>query len=313
MELSASTVMNRLLTRGKFRHVQVVLKLAELGSVQRTADAIGMTQSSVTQTLAYLERLLETQLFQRHARGVRPTAAGAQLLPIARQLLHGMTDGAEVIASHHRQGEGLVRLVASGAATHGLLVKALPRFNAQAPQVQVQLREAEGEDQLLAIARGEVDLVACRKPPVVPEGWRFQPLLADRFAIVCRADNPLVRARRVTWTQLAAETWMLLPTGLAGRERFDGFLERFPRPPKMHPLVTRSPAMMSTLLLQCGLLALLPFNLVRPLMESGELAELRIGEAMPMEPLGLLQPQGGAGAAATLLADFLGVTFTRGK
>ena len=73
MNLPATVLLNRLLARGKFRHIQVLLRLAELGSVQRTADAIGLTQSSVTQTLAYLESLLEVRLFERHARGVTPT------------------------------------------------------------------------------------------------------------------------------------------------------------------------------------------------------------------------------------------------
>ena len=69
---TATQLLNRLLARGKFRHVQVLLMIAELGSVQRTADRIGMTQSSVTKTLASLESLLDTQLFLRHARGVLP-------------------------------------------------------------------------------------------------------------------------------------------------------------------------------------------------------------------------------------------------
>ena len=51
MPESATVLLNRLLARGKFRHVQALLRLAELGSVQRAADAIGVTQSSVTQTL----------------------------------------------------------------------------------------------------------------------------------------------------------------------------------------------------------------------------------------------------------------------
>eukprot|EP01041_Mallomonas_annulata_P030950 gene30950-53179_t len=97
---SASALLQRLLARGKFRHLQVLLRLAELGSVQRTADAIGMTQSAITQTLAYVEALLEVRLFQRHARGVRPTAICSDLLPVARQLLQGVAQGAEIVAVH---------------------------------------------------------------------------------------------------------------------------------------------------------------------------------------------------------------------
>ena len=43
MVAPASVLLSRLLARGKFRHLQVLLRLAELGSVQRTADAIGVT------------------------------------------------------------------------------------------------------------------------------------------------------------------------------------------------------------------------------------------------------------------------------
>ena len=113
MQLTATSLLHRLLARGKFRHVQVLLLLAELGSVQRTADAIRMTQSSVTQTLAYLEGLLEVRLFERHARGVRPTAACRDLLPVARQLMLGVAVGAQIVAARQQQGEGVVRVIAS--------------------------------------------------------------------------------------------------------------------------------------------------------------------------------------------------------
>lgn len=305
MQHTASALLNRLLARGKFRHVQVVLHLAELGSVQRTADAIGMTQSSVTQTLAYLEELLEARLFDRHARGVRPTAACADLLPVARQLMAGIAESAEVVASRRRQGAGTVRMIGSASATHGVLVTALAAFSDAHPGIHVHLNEAEGEDQLLAIARGEVDLVACRRPAVVPEGWEFHPLRDDRFAIVCRAGHPLAGARDLRWPRLAEQTWLLLPTGLGARTRFDELSARFAHPPRSYPVVTRSLPMLWWLLKNRDLLALLPLNLARPLLDAGELVELRAGEAVALDPIGLLQPKEGMGDAARLLAAFL--------
>jgi DNA-binding transcriptional LysR family regulator len=217
---SATAFLNRLLARGKFRHVQVILVLAELGSVQRTAEAIGMTQSSVSQTLAHLEELLEVRLFERHARGVRPTPACADLLPVARQLMMGVADGAEIVSARHQDGQGVVRMVASGAAMNGLLVDTLPEFCDRYPGVQVRLAEAEGQDQLLAIARGEVDLVVCRRPPVLPEGWEFYPLRDDRYVILCRAGHPLGRARTLKWADIAKATWLLLPAGVASMSSY---------------------------------------------------------------------------------------------
>ncbi|CAN7491024.1 LysR family transcriptional regulator [Variovorax sp. LjRoot130] len=309
MEQSASVLVNRLLARGKFRHVQVLLKLAELGSVQRTADAIGTTQSSVTQMLGYLEQLLDIRLFDRHARGVRPTPACADLLPVARQVLLGVTESAEIVTARRSAGRGSVRLIASAAAVNGLLVEAIPQFNARWPDIRVHLREAENDDQLLAITRGEVDLVACRQRMVNPEGWQFHPLVQDRFAVVCSTSHRLASAKRVSWKSLGGETWLLAPAGSAAREQFDALAERFPGTPKTHPLVTRSDSMMAWLLRQGDLLALLPLSFVRPHLLARELAEIRVSSDIPMEPLGLLKPSVGASEASASLCEFLARLF----
>lgn len=305
MPQSASALLNRLLARGKFRHVQVLLQLAELGSVQRTADAIGMTQSSVTQTLAYLENLLDARLFERHARGVRPTPACADLLPVARQLMMGIAHGAELVSARQKQGEGMVRMIGSASAINGLLVNALPAFCDVHPAIRVQLAEAEGEDQLLAVARGEVDLVVCRRPAAMPEGWEFQPIVEDRLAIVCPASHRLARAKRVRPADLAAATWALLPAGLAARRQFDALCEQLPAPPATYPVITRSLSMLWASVHQRTLLVLVPLNLARPFLDSGELVELRTGKAPSLEPIGVLTPKTGLASASALLARFL--------
>lgn len=303
---TASALLHRLLARGKFRHLQVLLQLAELGSVQRTAQAIGMTQSSVTQTLAYLERLLDIRLFERHARGVRPTPTCIDLLPVARQLMLGLSSGAEVLAARRNQGMGSVRMIGSASAIHGLLMEALPRFSQSHPAIQVQLEESEGEDQLLAISRGAVDLAVCRQPAVVPEGWHFEPLREDGFVVVCRAGHPLARARQPGWAELAVQTWLLLPAGLAARRAFDDMATHFAAPARTHPVVTRSAPMLWWLLLREDLLALLPLNLARPMLSAGQLAQVRVVGDMPgLAAIGILRPTQGLGAAALQLCEFL--------
>ncbi|SCK10842.1 DNA-binding transcriptional regulator, LysR family [Variovorax sp. HW608] len=306
MDHSASALVNLLLARGKFRHLQVLLRLAELGSVQRTADVIGLTQSSVTQTLHHLESLLGVKLFERHARGVRPTPAARDLLPIARQLVLGISEGAEAVVARRTCGDGVVRLIGSTTATHGLLACTLPEFSRRYPRIQIHLREAEGEDQLLAIARGEVDLVVCRKPAVEPEGWKFDPVIQDRFLIVCRAEHPLARRREVQWSELSRGTWLLLPTGLGARTRFDALCEQhFDRVADVYPIVTQSLSMLQPLLREHDLLAILPFNFVRSQLRDGSLVEVKAEGELAMDPIGLLQPTESAGQATLVLSEFL--------
>jgi DNA-binding transcriptional LysR family regulator len=310
---SAPVLYNRLLARGKFRHVQVLLKVAELGSVQRAAEAIGITQSSVTQTLAYLESLLEVRLFERHARGMRPTPACGDLLPVARQILLGVSLGAEAVAARQQHGHSIVRIAASIAAVHGLLVDALPNLAASLPGINVHLSEAEGEDQLLAIARGEVDFVACRRPAVVPEGWTFVALVDDRFAVVCHPGHPFAGRSDVSGAELAAQTWMVAPVGVAGRERFEAFAaSAFPHPPRTYPVITRSPVMTRWVVGNEDVLVYLPFTFIRPLIETGEMAEVEVHPHVAIEPLGLLRPLAGSSEASERVMGQLQERFGRG-
>lgn len=303
----ATVLLNRLLARGKFRHVQVLLRVAELGSVQRAADVIGLTQSTVTQTLAYLEAMLDVRLFHRHARGVTPTAACVDLLPVARQVMKGVAESADVLVARQRLGGGTVRLLASIAAINSLLLAALPGFHARHRAVQVQLREAEGEDQLLAVLRGEVDLAACRRPVAVPGGWVFEPLLEDRFVVLCAPQHALARRRRAPdWKALARETWLLAPAETAARTCFDDLAARhFGAAPTTHPLVSRVLALMVATLEREPVLALLPLSVVQPMVDAGRVAVVQLPEPLPLEPLGILRPEKAGSAAADLLAEHL--------
>lgn len=305
MSASATVQLNRLLARGKFRHLEVLLRVAELGSVQRAADAIGLTQSSVTQTLSYLEALLETPLFLRMARGMRPTAACEELLPVARQLMSGLADAAGAVTAHRQRGGSTVRLTASASAINGLLLGALPAFHARHPDIEVQLRQAEGEDQLLAIGRGEVDLVACRQPPVVPERWRFVPVLDDGFVVVCDPAHPLCRRRRLSFDALADQVWLAAPAGTAVRERLDRLTAGWPRPARLHPMVTRLLRPLESQLRGSALVSLLPRSFVQPLVDQGTLATLPLTTQLPLDPIGVLRPTQDLRPAAERLAAHL--------
>jgi DNA-binding transcriptional LysR family regulator len=97
----------------------------------------------------------------------------------------------------------------------------------------------------------------------------------------------------------------VLPAGVAARQRFDELARSFPEPPRTYPVVTRSLNMLWRLLRHRPLLALISLNLARPLLDEGELVELRVGDAGHLEPIGILQPEAGMGQAAVQFGEFL--------
>lgn len=302
---SVTVLQNRLLSRARFRHMQVLVALAELGSVRRAADATAMTQPGVSKLIADLERLLDVKLFHRHARGVRPTPVCTELLALANQTLRGVEAAAAAVAARQNHGEGSVRVTGSTAALNGILAGALPAFHQAHPAIQVQVKEAEFEDVLLGISRGEVDMGACRRSVLVPQGWRFEELVPDEMVVVAGAHHPLARKRRLLARDLEGESWLPGPAGAASRPSLEAIARDFDSPPRICEVVTRVPTVMWWMLRQTRVLGVVPYSVVRHYVESGELSVLKLEQAMPLEPLGVLVPQEGLQPALARLIDFL--------
>ena len=302
---SASVLLNRLQAKARLRHLQVLVKLGELRNVKRCAEALGLSQPAVTQLLADLERLVELPLFERHSRGVRITTAGQELMPLARRMLDALAEGSETLTALKRQGEGVVRVAAITGALSGLLVRAVPAFATAHPAVQVQVRESDVDQCALQLSRGEVDVVVCRLPAVPPAGFVFRPLLDDRFVIACGVDHPLAGRRAVRWSTLARQRWLPSPVGTAARRVFDQLLTEAGANPPQCRVVTRVWALTWALLQAQPLLTLVPFGVVRQLVEAGQLAVIEPLPAVPFSPLGLLLPEQGPGGATRTFVDFV--------
>jgi DNA-binding transcriptional LysR family regulator len=300
---SADLLLDRVLDRCSLRHVQVLLMLAQTGSVQSAADAIGVSPSSLEHVLSQLEEALETDLFRHEGSALQPTPACSVLLPHAHQVMLGVAGSADALIAHQRREKELVRVLASGAAASRLLAQALPAFEALHARVHVQWRAGDGADAARAIERGEVDLVAGPCPRTLPEGWGFRELLTDRFAAVCAPDHPLAGRTQASWGELSQQPWLLPPTGSAARERFDVWMAQAANASVSYCVVANVDDMTDWLMRDHQVLAFVPAEAVLHLLARGELVRLHV-EAPAQEPLGLLQPRH-ASEAALQLAGFL--------
>src|SRR5437763_11493437 len=75
--------------------LRTFLAVLERGSVTAAADALVVTQPSVSSALAGLGRELGCELFERAGRGIRPTEAGAAFAPYATDVIGLLERGAE--------------------------------------------------------------------------------------------------------------------------------------------------------------------------------------------------------------------------
>jgi DNA-binding transcriptional LysR family regulator len=302
---SASVLLSRLSARTRLRHLQLFVKLTELGNLKRSAEALHMSQPTATQLLADLERLVEIPLFDRHARGVRITAAGQALAPAARRVLDAMADASESLNAIQRQSESVVRVAAITGAISGWLVRALPSLAQEQPTIQVQVQECDADRCGELVARREVDLALCREPAVLPAGCAFQPRLADSFVVACGLAHPLARRKHVAWSTLARERWLLPPVQSAARRAFDERMAALGAEPKTSPVVTRVSALTWAMLQGDRLVTLIPHGVVRQLVEAGQLALIDAQPPLSFSPLGWLLPLKDVSQATQRVIDHL--------
>ncbi|RZJ02992.1 MAG: LysR family transcriptional regulator, partial [Rubrivivax sp.] len=133
-----------------WNHWQVFLALAEGGSTAAAARSLGQTQPTLSRQLSALEAAAGLDLFERHPRGLRLTAAGQELLPAARRMREAAQGLAVALAARDTSLAGTVRLTASEMVSAHFLPSALAPLRAAHPEIQIELVASNALEDLLA-------------------------------------------------------------------------------------------------------------------------------------------------------------------
>ncbi|WP_156221313.1 LysR family transcriptional regulator [Actinomadura litoris] len=190
--------------------LRTFVAVAELGSFTAAAAAGGYTQSAVSRQIATLEDVCGVELFARGARGVRPTPAGEYLLPHARGLLDRLAGTARAIEGLRRLDTGTLRLGAFPTANAALVPRALARFRARHPGVEVALREGTTERLLPKLEAGDLDLAVVSTHKVTSiDAADLVPLREDALLVALPTGHRLAARRRVPLAGLADEPWIV--------------------------------------------------------------------------------------------------------
>ena len=144
------------------------VRVADLHSFTRAADALGMSRAVVSTHVAELERHLRCQLFHRTTRRVGLTSDGAEYLARCQRILKELEAADEAMRGTRLAPQGRLRVDVPIEFGRALLIPALPRFTARYPDLQL---EVQFNDRVVDLISEEIDLVvrvgAVREPHLV--------------------------------------------------------------------------------------------------------------------------------------------------
>jgi DNA-binding transcriptional LysR family regulator len=188
-------------------HIEGFLEVARFGSVSRAAEALYVTQPTLTARLHALERELGERLFVRGRQGMRLTDAGRAFLPYAERAVRALRDGRRAIDEVGNAAAGQLMLAAAPAVSTYVLPAVLERFVSLHPRVEVSVRTGHSEDVLQMVLRDEAQLGmgrALQHPEL-----ELLPFHEEELVLVVASDHPFARQGQASITELGGEQLIL--------------------------------------------------------------------------------------------------------
>ncbi|HLH69505.1 MAG TPA: LysR family transcriptional regulator [Candidatus Dormibacteraeota bacterium] len=177
----------------QLRHLLALQAVAREGSFWAAADLLDCSQSTVSQRIATLERIVGERLVER-TRGRRPaglTEAGQRLLHHIEPILARAEAARADFAAFSSGAAGRLRLGIYQSAGAKILPALLREYATAWPTVEIGLTETWLDDQLLeALERGELDLTFAFSP-LPPGPFAAVPLLEDPYVLLVPANSEL--------------------------------------------------------------------------------------------------------------------------
>lgn len=136
-----------------FRQIEAYVKVIELASFSKAAEAIYLSQPSVSAYINALEKELGTTLINRSTKDVVPTLAGKLFYKNARELLTLKSSTVDQVKHLLGNYNGEINILASSVPAQYILPEILARFNCTYPGIKFNVKSAD----TLVASRGVAD------------------------------------------------------------------------------------------------------------------------------------------------------------
>lgn len=170
-------------------------------SFRRAADELAVTPTAISHQIRLLEGTLGLSLFDRHVRRVALTEVGSRLYPTLRDGFDAFDRAFAELSPQNRRKA--VTLTATTLFTGRRLLPALGTFRARHPEFDLRLHAT---DEVVDLTSGLAD-IAVRYGPGPFEGLEAEPLLSERFGVLCSPQLGLSNPTDLKLTTLLHTEW----------------------------------------------------------------------------------------------------------
>jgi DNA-binding transcriptional LysR family regulator len=189
-----------------FRQVRHFIAVAETGSISGAAQAVHISQSSLTMAIQKLEEEVGVPLFVRHAKGMQLTHQGHQFLRQAHLILATVENATRSLQSRSEQIDGHLTIGVSSLVAGYYLAELLNHFQRTYPNVVITVMEDERPYIEHLLVSGEVDVgVLILSNLEDRQALQVEILTQSPFRLWLPPQHPLLERDTVTLADVAHE------------------------------------------------------------------------------------------------------------
>lgn len=209
----------------EIRDLRFFCLTAELGSVTKAAEQLGVSQPFVTKVIHLLENELGTKLFDLESRRLILNSNGIFFYKEAKQILDRCDKLSADMAAKQERARFTTTLLYNNAGYLSALNNA---FMERYPDCVLSEAYAKREDIIEKLNTNQADF-AIELPPITGEESRMiesVTLMKDTGSIMVPPDHPLFQKQVVTLEELAPYPVIIAPKGSGMRATIDSIFER---------------------------------------------------------------------------------------
>jgi DNA-binding transcriptional LysR family regulator len=271
------------------RHLRNMLAVMEEGSLGKAAQRLNISQPALTKSIQRLEQHLGVPLFDREARGMKPTFYADSLRDYAKAACVGMAEAESQIASLRNGTEGIITVAGPPVIVTELLPQILVRLSQERPKLQIRV-VARNKNLFTGLLEGKFNLVVAMLYNEMPkEGLSKQWLFDDRLVLITRPDHPLAKRRKVKPSDLLDQKWIFSDIDTWNHRRLQLYFEQAGLPVPRARIETRNQVILKSIVMVSDHIGMMPKLGVETELAKGQLKCVELDSPLMLRPIGIVQ------------------------
>ena len=205
--------------------IEAFIQIAELGSFNKAAEKLHVTQTGLTRRIQRLEAHVGLKLIDRTTRTVALTSIGREFLPEAQRMVDAVDRSFERLKTMSRFSTGDITIASVPSLMYGRLPRILRSYATRHPNNRVEILDRTSTLVIEAVRRRQAEFGLHVQPPN-QQDLHNEILVRDPFVVYCRNDHPLAGRETIAWADLAGQDLITLGGSSGNRLLMEAQLSR---------------------------------------------------------------------------------------